>query len=191
MNAHEQTAVVLFNLGGPGDLAAVVVTGVRAARARRSRVLRVSPEDMDVTVQAGVVEVREVLGQMLALEGVTILVDPARLHDEVPETLGRATATWTGMASSSSLERMQPVTPRRGTPDAVSLCVARTLGLPAFDGVLAFGEALRQRYLSLGWADRVWTWHEAADTDLFNHWANHLRPLHLPAVVAERDGLRE
>lgn len=41
------------------------------------------------------------------------------------------------------------------------------MGIDGFDGVLAFGESLRQRYRALGWGDRVWTWHEAADTDLF------------------------
>ncbi|HYH38346.1 MAG TPA: glycosyltransferase [Azospirillum sp.] len=41
------------------------------------------------------------------------------------------------------------------------------LDLSAYDGVLAFGEVLRQRYLDLGWAGRAWTWHEAADTALF------------------------
>lgn len=39
--------------------------------------------------------------------------------------------------------------------------------LSAYDGVLAFGEAVRQRYLREGWAHRAWTWHEAADTRLF------------------------
>jgi spore maturation protein CgeB len=39
--------------------------------------------------------------------------------------------------------------------------------LSNYDGVLAFGEVIRQRYLELGWAHRVWTWHEAADTRLF------------------------
>lgn len=42
------------------------------------------------------------------------------------------------------------------------------LDLDAYDGVLAFGEVLRQRYLELGWAGRAWTWHEAADTALFH-----------------------
>jgi spore maturation protein CgeB len=40
--------------------------------------------------------------------------------------------------------------------------------LDAYDGVLAFGEVIRQVYLSLGWARRAWTWHEAADTRVFN-----------------------
>jgi spore maturation protein CgeB len=52
------------------------------------------------------------------------------------------------------------------------------LGLDGYDGVLAFGAVLRERYLAAGWARRVWTWHEAADTALF-------RPL--PDVGPERD----
>jgi spore maturation protein CgeB len=39
--------------------------------------------------------------------------------------------------------------------------------LSSFDGVLAFGEVLRRAYLSRGWIDRAWTWHEAADTRVF------------------------
>ncbi len=42
-----------------------------------------------------------------------------------------------------------------------------TFRLDAYDGVLAFGEVLRQAYLRQGWARRAWTWHEAADTALF------------------------
>ena len=40
--------------------------------------------------------------------------------------------------------------------------------LDGFDGVLAFGEVLRQIYLKLGWADRAFTWHEAADVALYH-----------------------
>ncbi|HEX2165204.1 MAG TPA: glycosyltransferase, partial [Thermoanaerobaculia bacterium] len=39
--------------------------------------------------------------------------------------------------------------------------------LDGYDGVLAFGEAVRQRYLAAGWARRAWTWHEAADVRVF------------------------
>lgn len=39
--------------------------------------------------------------------------------------------------------------------------------LESYDGVLAFGEVIRQRYLDEGWAQRVWTWHEAADVAVF------------------------
>jgi spore maturation protein CgeB len=36
-----------------------------------------------------------------------------------------------------------------------------------YDGVLAYGEIIRQIYLSKGWTARAWTWHEAADVRLF------------------------
>jgi spore maturation protein CgeB len=39
--------------------------------------------------------------------------------------------------------------------------------LSGYDGVLAFGNVIRDLYLRHGWADRAWTWHEAADTTLF------------------------
>jgi len=39
--------------------------------------------------------------------------------------------------------------------------------LSRYDGVLAFGGCLRDLYLARGWARRAWTWHEAADTALF------------------------
>ena len=39
--------------------------------------------------------------------------------------------------------------------------------LQHYDGVLAFGEVIRRRYLERGWAERAWTWHEAADHRLF------------------------
>jgi spore maturation protein CgeB len=39
--------------------------------------------------------------------------------------------------------------------------------LSGYDGVLAYGGAIRERYLREGWAERAWTWHEAADTRVF------------------------
>ena len=39
--------------------------------------------------------------------------------------------------------------------------------LTAYDGVLAFGEVIRQRYIEHGWSTRAWTWHEAADVRVF------------------------
>ncbi len=41
------------------------------------------------------------------------------------------------------------------------------LDLSGYDGVLAIGEVIREQYLRAGWASRVWTWHEAADTRVF------------------------
>jgi spore maturation protein CgeB len=36
-----------------------------------------------------------------------------------------------------------------------------------YDGVLAFGDAIRDLYLERGWIERAWTWHEAADARVF------------------------
>jgi len=55
----------------------------------------------------------------------------------------------------------------------------RQFDLSGYDGVLAFGEALSEFYRRWGWGDRVFTWHEAADTRLF-------RP---PARETDRQGL--
>jgi len=49
--------------------------------------------------------------------------------------------------------------------------------LDCYDGVLAFGEVIRQRYVALGWSRRAWTWHEAADTRIFGP-RPELRPAH-------------
>lgn len=39
--------------------------------------------------------------------------------------------------------------------------------LKHYDGVLAFGNVIRDLYLENGWTQRAWTWHEAADTRIF------------------------
>jgi spore maturation protein CgeB len=51
--------------------------------------------------------------------------------------------------------------------------------LSGYDGVLAFGAAVAEIYRRRGWGERVFVWHEAADTRLF-------RP---PAAEVERRGL--
>jgi spore maturation protein CgeB len=40
--------------------------------------------------------------------------------------------------------------------------------LSQYDGVLAYGEVLRQLYLKEAWTQRAWTWHEAADVRVFH-----------------------
>lgn len=47
--------------------------------------------------------------------------------------------------------------------------------LAHYDGVLAYGNVLRDLYLAKGWARRAWTWHEAADTSVFYPRASHLK----------------
>jgi spore maturation protein CgeB len=59
-------------------------------------------------------------------------------------------------------------------PDAM-----RAFDLSGYDGVLAFGETLAEVYRRWGWGDRVFVWHEAADTALF----------HPPADETAREGL--
>jgi len=51
-------------------------------------------------------------------------------------------------------------------------------GIEDYDGVLVFGEVLREVYRRRGWGRSVFTWHEAADATLF-------RPL--PNLPKERD----
>jgi spore maturation protein CgeB len=43
-----------------------------------------------------------------------------------------------------------------------------TFDLDFYDGVLAFGERLSDVYRDRGWRDRVFTWHEAADINIFH-----------------------
>ncbi len=43
----------------------------------------------------------------------------------------------------------------------------RAYDLRHYDGVLAFGNVIRDLYLEKGWTQRAWTWHEAADTRVF------------------------
>ncbi len=52
------------------------------------------------------------------------------------------------------------------------------MGLDGFDGVLAFGEVLREAYVRQGWARHAFTWHEGADLRVFGP---------RPDVVRERD----
>lgn len=40
--------------------------------------------------------------------------------------------------------------------------------LSAYDGVLAFGDVIRDLYLKQKWSRRSWTWHEAADPHVFH-----------------------
>jgi spore maturation protein CgeB len=40
--------------------------------------------------------------------------------------------------------------------------------LENYDGVLAYGQVLTDRYLRNGWTSRAWTWHEAADVRVFH-----------------------
>ena len=60
-----------------------------------------------------------------------------------------------------------------------------------YDGVLAFGGAVRQRYLDAGWHDNVFTWHEAADTRVFHPLPGTPRARQLVWIGNWGDGERE
>ncbi|APR75716.1 Glycosyltransferase [Minicystis rosea] len=47
-------------------------------------------------------------------------------------------------------------------PDSIA-----SLDLSAYDGVLAFGRSVAERYLANGWTRRAFVWHQAADTSTF------------------------
>jgi spore maturation protein CgeB len=66
-------------------------------------------------------------------------------------------------------------THHRAASDPASLA---RFDLSGYDAVLAFGEVLRDIYLDRGWAERVYTWHEAAD-------ASRFQP---PAAPLEKEG---
>lgn len=55
-------------------------------------------------------------------------------------------------------------THHRSVTDAKSMAA---YDLRHYDGVLAFGSVIRDLYRQHGWAERAWTWHEAADTRVF------------------------
>ena len=48
-----------------------------------------------------------------------------------------------------------------------------------YDGALAYGQVLTDKYLNNGWSKRAWTWHEAADVRVFHPLANVARTLDL------------
>jgi spore maturation protein CgeB len=66
-------------------------------------------------------------------------------------------------------------THHRSVTDAPSMAA---YDLSHYDGVLAYGNAIRNTYIEREWARDAWTWHEAADTRIF-------RPL--PAAAKEGD----
>jgi spore maturation protein CgeB len=55
-------------------------------------------------------------------------------------------------------------THHRAVTEAASMAA---YDLRHYDGVLAFGCAIRDIYLQRGWAQRAWVWHEAADVRVF------------------------
>ena len=80
---------------------------------------------------------------------------------------------WNDPALVAAVGRHAPVTCRTFFHDTHHRSVSAPqemarYDLRRYDGVLAFGEAIRQRYLERAWCARAWTWHEAADVRVFH-----------------------
>ncbi len=117
-----------------------------------------------------------------ALAHVRHVYDPARLDAALDEALDGADLVlvheWSEHALVAAVGRRRAAggafrllfhdTHHRSVTEPESM---RAYDLSAYDGVLAFGEAVRQVYLANGWAQRAWTWHEAADVAVFHPYA--------------------
>ena len=118
---------------------------------------------------------RELSSQLYALETLDLErtldgADVVLVHEwNEPELIARIGATVAGSGTVALFHD----THHRSETDPATMAA---LDLKDYDGVLAFGDVIRQRYVEHGWARRAWTWHEAADT-------RHFRPL-----TREREG---
>jgi spore maturation protein CgeB len=102
------------------------------------------------------------------LDGVDVVIVHEWNDPVLVARLGRYRSTWT-----RSFRLLFHDTHHRAVSAAEEI---QACDLSGYDGVLAFGEVLRQRYERQGWARRAWTWHEAADTRRFV-------PLQLPKTL--------
>ena len=95
-----------------------------------------------------------------AVEGADLVI----VHEWNDHRLVKALGDVRGRLGAGSFRLLFHDTHHRAVtdPDAMS-----GYDLTRYDGVLAFGEVLRRLYLDRGWAERAWTWHEAADVRVF------------------------
>jgi spore maturation protein CgeB len=70
-------------------------------------------------------------------------------------------------------------------PEAMS-----RFNLEHYDGVLAYGDAIRELYLKRRWTRKAWTWHEAADVRVFHPRENGTPKLDLVWIGNWGDGER-
>lgn len=98
----------------------------------------------------------------LDLAGELAEVDLVLVHEwndhELVRRIGQA------RAQSSRLRLLFHDTHHRAVSDPGAMSA---YDLREYDGVLAYGEVLRDLYLRNGWTTRAWTWHEAADARVF------------------------
>lgn len=97
-----------------------------------------------------------------ATDGADLVIVHEWTEPEIVAAVGRAR-----LSPSSRFKLLFHDTHHRSVTDPEAL---GAYDLSGYDGVLAFGAAVRERYLRLGWADRVWVFHEAADVRVFRPW---------------------
>lgn len=98
----------------------------------------------------------------LDLDAVLEGADVVLVHEWNPPKLVQRIGTWRHRGGQFKLFFHDTHHRAVSQPDSI-----QQFDLRYYDGVLAFGEVLRQIYEDRGWAARAWTWHEAADTRLF------------------------
>jgi spore maturation protein CgeB len=98
----------------------------------------------------------------LALDNVLDQADVVIVHEWNAHELVRAVGEH--RARSGRYVLLFHDTHHRSVSDTAAMAA---YDLAHYDGVLAFGEVIRQRYLHAGWAADAWTWHEAADVRVF------------------------
>jgi spore maturation protein CgeB len=106
----------------------------------------------------------------LDLDGVLDGADLVLVHEWSDHTLVRAIGEH--RARDGRYHLLFHDTHHRSVSDRGSMAA---YALDAYDGVLAFGDPIRRRYLEEGWARRAWTWHEAADARVFRPLPNRAR----------------
>lgn len=108
-----------------------------------------------------------VYGDALDLDTALAGADVVLVHEWTDPALVRRIGGW--VAARRARNRAPHLffhdTHHRAVTDRAAMA-AYDLG--AYDGVLAFGRVLRDRYLAEGWARRAWVWHEAADLRVFH-----------------------
>jgi spore maturation protein CgeB len=102
------------------------------------------------------------MGKDFALEAALDGVDLVIVHEwNAPELVARIGAL---RRRGAAFLLLLHDTHHRAVSDPEAI---RHFDLAAYDGVLAFGEALASVYRRWGWGGRVFVWHEGADTRLF------------------------
>jgi spore maturation protein CgeB len=111
--------------------------------------------------------------ECLPLDGILDDADVVIVHEWMPHDLVERIGRHRAQVGGYTL--LFHDTHHRSVTDRASMARYQ---LEHFDGVLAFGEVVRDQYLKNGWSRRAWTWHEAADVRTFAP---------RPDVVADRD----